>query len=570
MARKSRKKPFAATGAAQMQDPHLETYWRENRLATAAYIRLSIENGGHDTETLQTQIQLVHSFIREQNDLSLTETYIDNGVSGTRFDRPEFVRLMDDVRHGKIQCIVVKDLSRFGRDYLETGYYLDQVFPLLNVRFIAITDQYDSEYPDSRNSITVPVKNMVNAMFAKDLSKKHEVAFQMRRENGLIGRGNAPYGYICSKEKNQLEIDPAVEPYVRLLFAWTQAGVSRPEIAKRLQILGAPTPGKHRFAKDSAWVSETVRCFQTNPAYIGTIALGKSRACLYKDIPNHKLPQSEWLVFTHAHDPYWTEEAYEAVKQRFAARKEKMVRATDHSETLRQNSPNIFQGKVYCGKCGKRLSYKRQLVSATTAMPEARYYRCDNKYHRKECVVNQRIELNALEMIVMRQVNLLIQAASNKKEIIEQALRKQDFSKKLLPIERKIGRLAERIQEMDGKLLKAYTDYAEQLLTEDEYMGIKQKFQEMRKALVMEQREQNRQLEDMRRAVERFCKWAEDLKTGGEGSEYRKKLMDELVSKIIVEGMDHITVAFDCQDVFQQELVDEYLAQIAEPGGGAI
>ena len=159
---------------------------------------------------------------------------------------------------------------------------------------------------------------------------------------------------------------------------------------------------------------------------------------------------------------------------------------------------------------------------------------------------------------------------SNKKEIIEQALRKQELSKKQLPIERKIGRLAERIKEMDGKLLKAYTDYAEQLLTEDEYMGIKQKFQEMRKVLVMEQREQNRQLEDMRQAVERFCKWAEDLKTGMEGGEYRKKLIDKLVSKIIVEGMDHITVAFGCQDVFQQEQVDEYLAQVTESGGGTI
>ena len=132
MARKSRKQPIYSTESTARVE--IETdFIRESTLATAAYVRLSRENGGHETDdTLQTQIKLVHSYILEQPELSLIDTYVDNGVSGTKFDRPEFNRLMQDVKTGRVQCIVVKDLSRFGRDYLEAGYYLDQIFPLLN------------------------------------------------------------------------------------------------------------------------------------------------------------------------------------------------------------------------------------------------------------------------------------------------------------------------------------------------------------------------------------------------------------------------------------------------------
>ncbi len=564
MARKSRKKPFASTDNTCLQNPHLDAFLKDNTLATAAYIRLSVENGGHETdESLQTQIQLVHTFIQEQKDLSLTETYIDNGVTGTRFDRPEFVRLMEDVRRGRIQCIVVKDLSRFGRDYLETGYYLDQVFPLLNVRFIAITDRYDSEYADSRNSITVPVKNMVNALFAKDLSKKHEVAFRLRREKGLISKGNAPYGYTYSSEKNQLEIDAVVEPYVRLIFAWSVAGVPRADIARRLRVLGAPTPGKHRFSRDSEWRSESVRYFQRNPAFIGTIALGKSRACPYKDTPNHTLPQSEWYKFPHVHEPYWTEEEYESLQEQYAAIKKKLQEVTTRSERMRLETPDVFQGKVYCGKCGKLMWYKREMNAQTDEVPQVRFYSCKSGNKSSECAINRRIELNALEMIVMRQTQLVVQTACNQKEVIEKAIQKQGLSKKLLPIERKIGRLAEKNQELDDRLLKAYTDFADQLLSEDEYRIIKEKYREMQKTFMMEQRELQRKLDDMKREVERFCRWTDELKAGMEGIGFNEKLVSQIVSKIIVEDIHHITVVFRCQDVYRQEMIDEYLAETA-------
>ena len=178
MARKSRKNmmPQAAVQEAVQQN-------EKELLRTAAYARLSVENGGHETEdSLHTQILQIHNYIRENPELTLTDTYADNGFTGTRFDRPEFERMMQDIRTGKIQCIVVKDLSRFGRDYIETGSYLETIFPMLHVRFIAINDDFDNIRQSDVDSLAVPIKNMVNSLYAKDISKKISLSYQMRRD----------------------------------------------------------------------------------------------------------------------------------------------------------------------------------------------------------------------------------------------------------------------------------------------------------------------------------------------------------------------------------------------------
>ena len=167
MARKSRRAQND-TAVSTAVIANIQTKKKENLLRTAAYGRLSVEN--ETDESLQTQMSMLYQFIDEHEDLQLEDSYSDNGYSGTNFDRPEFVRLMDDVRSGKIECIVVKDLSRFGRDYLETGYYIETLFPHLNVRFISVTDEFDSIREEDRSSLAVPIKNMVNAMYAKDIS----------------------------------------------------------------------------------------------------------------------------------------------------------------------------------------------------------------------------------------------------------------------------------------------------------------------------------------------------------------------------------------------------------------
>ena len=238
MARKSRKN--------RNVESNIQTVVKkENLLDTAAYIRLSVENGGNETdETLVVQQMLVERFIEEHPDLRLEEVYIDNGFTGTNFERPGFMRLMEDVRSGKVQCIVVKDLSRFGRDYLETGYYLETILPKLNVRFIAITDDYDSSRKEDRENISVPIKNMVNAMYAKDMSKKILAAKEAQKRNGNITLSKVAFGYVRSEDKTRQVVDETVASVVRMIFQWTLLGVNKREIADRLNLLGVATPGQ--------------------------------------------------------------------------------------------------------------------------------------------------------------------------------------------------------------------------------------------------------------------------------------------------------------------------------------
>lgn len=161
---------------------------------TAAYVRLSVDKG--EDESIQTQIQLLHQYIDSHRDLRLTDTYVDNGYTGTNFDRPEFNRLMEDVRSGKIQCIVVKDLSRFGRDFLETGYYIETIFPHLNVRFISVNDDFDSDRLSDRDNIAIPIKNMVNEMYAKDFSRKQTAYFELHSKLGDAKILRSIYGFF--------------------------------------------------------------------------------------------------------------------------------------------------------------------------------------------------------------------------------------------------------------------------------------------------------------------------------------------------------------------------------------
>ena len=289
MARKSRKN--------RNVESNIQTVVKkENLLDTAAYIRLSVENGGNETdETLVVQQMLVERFIEEHPDLRLEEVYIDNGFTGTNFERPGFMRLMEDVRSGKVQCIVVKDLSRFGRDYLETGYYLETILPKLNVRFIAITDDYDSSRKEDRENISVPIKNMVNAMYAKDMSKKILAAKEAQKRNGNITLSKVAFGYVRSEDKTRQVVDETVAPVVRMIFQWTLLGVSKREIADRLNLLGIATPGqkeKRKIARvpleETKWNGGTVRKILENPTYTGDIVTGKLKQSLYKGVKQYR------------------------------------------------------------------------------------------------------------------------------------------------------------------------------------------------------------------------------------------------------------------------------------------
>lgn len=302
---------------------------------------------------METQIALVQDYINRSRELSYVDTYFDNGFTGTNFKRPAFTRLMNDVRQKKIKCIVVKDLSRFGRNYLEAGYYIETVFPFLGARLIAVTDNFDSNRKEDMESLALPIRNMVNAMYAKDISKKIWTSLQRKKEAGYAVGNDAPYGYIRNPMTKRNEIDPEAAFYVQLIFQWELMGVPIFEIARRMTLLQVPTPREwHRKMVEGKevltckkWGVTTIRHILENQTYVGDTINNKSTQKLFAGQDRRDLPKEQWYVAKNTHPAIIARDDFEKV-QKILKRNQKVFHTGDDNPPA---DPCCMAGKVVCG-----------------------------------------------------------------------------------------------------------------------------------------------------------------------------------------------------------------------------
>ena len=263
---------------------------------TAIYARLSdFDDVLRDTESLEVQISYIKEYINHRDDLMLLDVFADKRCTGMNFDRPEFERLLKALQERKIDCIVVKDFSRLGRNFVETGQYLEQVFPLFGVRFIAINDNYDSLNSQSQDGMLVPIKSMINEMYSKDLSQKIQSCFRSKEARGEIYTP-VPFGYK-KDQKNHLILDEEVSDVVVRIFLWKKSGMKEREIAKKLSAQGIQTPFTRRCqlgylkntlrVKDPAWQPAFVTKVLENPVYTGTMVYNR----IAYDETNRKIGQ---------------------------------------------------------------------------------------------------------------------------------------------------------------------------------------------------------------------------------------------------------------------------------------
>lgn len=237
-----------------------------------------------ESESITSQRAILMDFITKHNDIEFCDEYVDDGYSGTNFNRPSFKRLIDDVRSGKINCVIVKDLSRFGRNYSEVGNYLEVFFPMLNVRFMSIIDNCDSYLkPESVSNIIIPVKNIMNESYSRDISLKVKSAFEARKRNGLFVGTYATFGYLKDPQNhNKLIVDEEAKPIVQRIFNDYINGMSKVKIAKQLNEEGIPSPALYKssqgitkyikeYGAKTGWKDSSIRRILTNPLYTGTL-----------------------------------------------------------------------------------------------------------------------------------------------------------------------------------------------------------------------------------------------------------------------------------------------------------
>lgn len=394
MARKSRK-----------QTKQIETTLllcpKSSFIQVAAYIRLSVEDVHHKGDSIETQKRIILNYINENPDFELYDTYIDTGVSGTTFDRAEFQRILHDAETGKINCIIVKDLSRLGRNVIDTGYYAEIIFPKLCIRLISINDGYDSA--NGQDNFSMPLINLVNEAYALDISRKVKSQVRQAMKDGIYVGGQPPYGYRRAlDDRHKLVVDTITADIVREMFTWAFDGASNREIARRLNTLKIPPPfsrqessmPNERLATPKLWYASTVARILKNEIYLGRLVQGKTKTVNYKRC---SAPYDEWICVEQAHEAIVPLELYQAV-QSTRKNSDKVISAKSESTY----SPNIFKGKIFCAHCGSPLERKKN--------HDKYIYRCVTKHTAPNlcngCSISEDVLIQALceQLVTYRRV----------------------------------------------------------------------------------------------------------------------------------------------------------------------
>ena len=569
MARKSRK--------AQAQ-PVAEVKKEAAALPTAIYARLSVENSGKDDDgnSLQNQIAVCEDYLDGCPHLRLTEVYSDNGRTGTVFDRPAWNRLMDDVRTGKVQCIVVRDLSRFGRDYVETGNYLEKIFPALGTRFISVKENFDNfTCGNAMESLSVSLQNLVNAMYSRDISKKVSTALRAQMETGSFRNRNLPYGYLWNEDKTAYVVDEEAAAVVRQIFEWKLQEVSVYTIVERLKAGGIESPERHKRRAGSrnggniqgeGWCPSTIRGILQNRAYIGEMICGKSETALYKGLKKHVTETDKWIVVPDAHPPIVSVSDFEAVERQMREDSAHRETAMEWSADIRAGMIDLFAGKIFCADCGKRMYYKRQRICGCKNVTFRGVYDCSTHMRRGHGTCFKHVmRQDALNEKVFNAIRDQLQVALDYEKLL---LAMRGGSGEASVREKHKAAVASvklRLNALKKKRAGLYESYVEGILNEEEYAFAKQTYEEQYEAL-------NRLLDEAVERRERFLasispdnKWLTMMRGAAGMTGLTQELVDAIIEKVLVYGGGRIEVVFNYNDVFYAML--ECVEQIKEAGG---
>jgi len=458
---------------------------------SGGYVRLSVEDSGKPgADTIYAQKELVQKYIECQPDMTYCGMYCDNGRTGTNFDRPEFERLMSDIRAGKIDCVVVKDLSRFGRNYLEADNYLERIFPFLNVRFVAINDNFDTLTAErNAEGYIVPLKNIINGAYSRDISRKSGSALAVKQRNGEFIGSWAPYGYQKSAADNhKLEPNPETAPIVQMIFQWRTTGVSYMQIARKLNEMGIPSPSKYHFQRGevkaerfscAVWHVPVIKLILSSEAYLGHMVQGRSYNILSQGKRMCKRPKSEWIVVPNTHEPIIDEDTFRIVQEMAekcrTIHKERVGRFDDLGTI-----PNILRGLVFCADC-KRPMIRYKNVSE----------RCGHRYYAYICLTHSE-DPSSCPKKYLREEKLLeilwdtlqqeIELAGNMKRLAE----KYDCSSKAVSLEntisREIAAASDALERARMLYDSLYQNYVDHLMSEDEYMELRHRYKQAMKS----------------------------------------------------------------------------------------
>lgn len=457
----------------------------------ALYIRLSKEDENEGpSESVTNQKSLLNEFV-QQHRLSVYDIYVDDGWSGTNFDRPDFQRMIGDIEAKKVNMVITKDLSRLGRDYIMTGHYMERYFPEKRVRYISLLDGIDTGVESTANDIT-PFRAIMNDMYAKDISKKIKSVKRDKQRKGQFIGGKPMYGYkMHPTEKNKIVIDEEVAPIVRRIFGMALEGVSCRQIATRLNAEGIPTPATYAGLPigrpgpyTGLWSSERISEMLQNETYIGSMVQGRTVKVSYKSKKCLRQARENWVVVENTHEPLIDRETFEKVQVLVASRKHTRSRTYDF----------LLKGLIFCHECG----YPLAVINRKNAAGEERLFFICRTYQRFTkagvCTCHSIKEKTVTDAVIAK-VQEVCKAYLNPSELLPIAQESVSQARQENALENELQAIQGKIDSLTANLDQMYMDKLSGVLSETDFQRIYQKVKADRAQLEEKRKELERQRE---------------------------------------------------------------------------
>ena len=536
----------------------------------AIYVRLSKEDGDvagaskAESNSISNQRELIRDFLKDKKDIVVVSERVDDGYSGSSFERPGFQQMLEDIRRGAVDCVIVKDLSRFGREYIDTGRYIERLFPALGVRFIAVNDHYDSLRGDGQgDEILVPFKNLINDAYCRDISVKIRSHLEVKRRNGEFIGAFAPYGYQKDGEdRHRLVVDAYAAGVVRDIFRMKLHGMSQDAIAGKLNRDGILSPMEYKNSRGinfrtafrvkaaSGWSPVAVRRILENEVYIGNLVQGR------QSTPNHKVKKSirkdkgDWVRVEKNHEPVVSERDFAVVQK---------LLGMDTRTAPDREGVYLLSGIAVCGDCGAPMVRKVSSVNGKRYC----YYICSGHKAGGSCGPH-RIPVQALEDAVFVLLKRHIGCILDLERVLEYAgtvpFRDLDVRKLEERREKLLGE-AERCRELRMML---YEDMKDGVITKEDYVELHAAYEARGKEAQEAAGKAEREIRAVLEGDEDKYRWISYFKEYRDIGELTRNVVVALISEVRVYDRENIEVVFDFADQYRQAL--EYVEGRECPG----
>ena len=518
----------------------------------AIYLRLSKEDDDlscssgakSESNSISNQRKLIYDFMKSHPELELYDEYKDDGKSGSNFDRAEFQRMMKDIEAGKVNCVVVKDQSRFGRDYIDVGKYKEKIFPKLGVRFITINEGYDSLSATSSDDLAFTINSFVYDFYIRDISTKIRTNLTAKKQNGEYAGAFVAYGYVKdSNDKSKLVVDQFAADVVRDIFRWKIEGLSPQNIAVRLNELGIPSPAEYKKLSGSnyktsfqtsskaVWSHVSVRRILKNEIYLGVMIQGKRTTPNYKTKTVVTKAESEWLRVEGTHEAIISVRDFELVQE--------LLRDDTHCRAGDVTVP-VYAGRIYCGDCGATAVRK----TVSYAGKRYVYYVCNANKHDKTVCSRHSIREDVLDQVIYQTVRHQIDLLLDVDKALRQFENLSWEKHKLKQLDASIEIQEEVVRKNNTLRLGIYEDLRAGLLDRSEYESLKKELAERIAEATAAIEKLNKEKREILDGVSKQQSWIEQFRQYENVTELTRPMVIHLIERINIFEDSNIEIVF--------------------------